>query len=114
MHAKARPKLFSLFHHKVCITDPEVKRGKPEPDMYLLGAARFTPKANPTQCLVFEDSVVGVEAAVRAKMQVVMVPDYRIDKELTLKATIVLKSLLDLDPTLFGIPAFKDGVKRGS
>lgn len=40
-----------------------------------------------------------------------MIPDYRIDKQLTLKATIVLKSLLDLDPTLFGIPAFKDGVK---
>ncbi|GBF66382.1 hypothetical protein TMEN_9102 [Trichophyton mentagrophytes] len=56
-------------------------RGKPAPDIYLVAlqalnsAVSFGEKVIlPSECLVFEDSLVGVEAARRAGMRVVWVP----------------------------------------
>jgi HAD superfamily hydrolase (TIGR01509 family) len=43
-----------------------VARGKPDPDIYLLAAARM--KAHPDQCIVIEDSSSGVRAARAAGM----------------------------------------------
>ncbi|XP_073965506.1 probable pseudouridine-5'-phosphatase isoform X4 [Choristoneura fumiferana] len=65
----ARPKLFGMFNHMVSFSDPEVDRGKPHPDIYLVAASRFPDKPKPAQCIVFEDSEVGVQAAVAAGMQ---------------------------------------------
>ncbi len=50
----------------VC-TAEDVARGKPEPDLFLLAASRL--KAAPEDCVVFEDSDLGLEAARRAGMQ---------------------------------------------
>ncbi|XP_052749148.1 probable pseudouridine-5'-phosphatase, partial [Galleria mellonella] len=114
LHATIRPKLFGMFHHKVSVTDPEVDRGKPNPDIYLVAASRFREKPKPIQCLVFEDSAIGVEAAKEAGMQVVMIPDSRLGREQTRIATLVIRSLLDFKPELFGLPPFDNIPKRNS
>lgn len=55
-----RPHLFSAVH---------VKRGKPEPDLFLHAAQRMG--RAPGDCLVIEDSTAGVTAARRAGMRVI-------------------------------------------
>lgn len=52
----------------VC-TAEDVCRGKPEPDLFLLAAQRLG--VPPGDCVVFEDSDLGLEAALRAGMQAV-------------------------------------------
>jgi HAD superfamily hydrolase (TIGR01509 family) len=48
-------------------TAEDVSRGKPAPDLFLLAASRLA--VPPTDCVVFEDSDLGLEAARRAGMQ---------------------------------------------
>ncbi len=48
----------------VVLTGADVSRGKPDPDIFLLAAHRL--ELEPSQCVVFEDSPVGIEAARRA------------------------------------------------
>lgn len=69
--------------YRVLAGDPRVKfgKGKPAPDIYLaaleiLNAKLLVgvPKIAPEECLVFEDSVPGLEAGRRADMRVVWVP----------------------------------------
>ncbi|XP_039950218.1 probable pseudouridine-5'-phosphatase isoform X1 [Bactrocera neohumeralis] len=99
--------VFELFHHRVCgSTDPEVKAGKPSPDIFLIAASRFLDKPDPSNCLVFEDAPNGVQAALSAGMQVVMVPDKLVTEEMRKGATQVLRSLEDFRPEDFGLPPF--------
>ncbi|KAH8036758.1 hypothetical protein HPB51_004771 [Rhipicephalus microplus] len=67
--------------------------------------------------LVFEDAPKGVTAALAAGMQVVLIPDPRMDEENRRRATLCIASLLDFKPEQFGLPPFeerpKDGPKGG-
>uniref|UniRef100_A0A2A4K3D9 Uncharacterized protein n=1 Tax=Heliothis virescens TaxID=7102 RepID=A0A2A4K3D9_HELVI len=112
LHMAAKPKIFGLFHHMVCASDPDVDRGKPYPDIYLMAAAKFPDNPKPVKCLVFEDSIIGLEAGVAAGMQVVMTPPKRLPPKYSRKATLVLKSLQDFKPEYFGLPPFSDEFKR--
>lgn len=101
--------LFKLFTHYVMgSTDPAVTHGKPAPDIFLIAANRFIDKPDPSKCLVFEDSPNGVKAGIAAGMQVVMVPDETVTAERRAEATIVIESLEDFQPELFGLPKFQD------
>ena len=61
--------IFDLFDATVCGgSDPEVKAGKPAPDVFLVAARRLS--VDPAHCLVLEDAPNGAEAAAAAGMQV--------------------------------------------
>jgi len=100
---------FEVFNPRVlCGDDTEVKNGKPHPDAYLVTMGRFEAQpGKPSDCLVFEDAPNGVKSAISANMRCVMVPDSNMPKELTQEATLVLNSLLDFKPEIFGLPPFK-------
>lgn len=55
------------------LTSDEVPKGKPEPDIYRMGAEYFG--VEPEHCLVFEDIPNGMIAAIRAGMKVCGVED---------------------------------------
>jgi HAD superfamily hydrolase (TIGR01509 family) len=55
----------------IVVTAEDVERGKPAPDMFLLAAERMG--VAPADCVVFEDSVLGLQAAERAGMASVLV-----------------------------------------
>ena len=55
----------------VIVTAADVARGKPAPDMFLLAAERIG--VAPQDCVVFEDSLLGIEAAEAAGMGAVLV-----------------------------------------
>jgi HAD superfamily hydrolase (TIGR01509 family) len=68
----ARFDLLSYF--QVIATRDDVIHNKPAPDVYLFAASQLgTP---PARCLVFEDSVAGIQAAKAAGMTVVAVPNH--------------------------------------
>ncbi|KAI4457793.1 2-deoxyglucose-6-phosphate phosphatase 2 [Holotrichia oblita] len=105
---KHHQKLFSLFHHIVAGgSDPEVVYGKPAPDIFSICASRFEEHVNSQECLVFEDSPNGVKAGSRAGMQVVMVPSEEFSEEIKHQASLVLDSLEDFSPEVFGLPQFE-------
>ena len=90
-----------------CGSDPSVKAGKPAPDAYEVARGRFSGGEVPAaKCLAFEDAPNGVESARAAGMQCVMVPDSQLDPKLTENATLVLESLEQFKPELFGLPGY--------
>lgn len=101
--------IYKMFHHVVSGgTDSDVKRGKPAPDIFLVCAGRFPGNPPVSKCLVFEDSVNGVKAALAAGMQVVMIPDSRVPYDDWKEATIRLDSFDCINFGWFGLPPYPD------
>lgn len=80
----------------VLTTGNEVTHGKPAPDIFLLCAGRL--KVTPAECVVLEDSEVGIRAAHAAGMRAIMVPDLvRPSEEIRGLAWRVCASLAEVD-----------------
>lgn len=62
-----------LPHFDTVVTGSDVVHAKPAPDIYLLAAQRLD--VVPARCVVLEDSVPGVRAALAAGMTPIQVPD---------------------------------------
>jgi HAD superfamily hydrolase (TIGR01509 family) len=70
LHSLSALGLLDKFDALICAEDYE--RGKPAPDCFLTAAARLG--VEPRDCLVFEDTEMGIEAATSAGMASVRVP----------------------------------------
>ncbi len=78
----------------------EVVHGKPDPEAYLLTARKLG--VNAAECVVFEDSNVGVVAAKRAGMYCIAVRNPRAQTRQDLSAAdVVVESMRELDLTAF-------------
>jgi pseudouridine 5'-phosphatase len=95
---------FRIFECLVMGDDPKIKHGKPAPDIFLLAAKRMN--ADPSHCLVLEDSPAGVEAARAAGMFAVAVPDPNMDDGEYRNAHQIIRSLIDLDLAAWGLPSY--------
>ncbi|KAA6407780.1 MAG: hypothetical protein FRX48_08618 [Lasallia pustulata] len=113
------PHLFAHFppRQRVLGDDPRIPpgKGKPAPDIYLLALETVNEKIRaegkeraiaPEECLVFEDSVPGVEAGRRAGMQVVWCPHPELLTEYKGRERAVLAGL-----TGDGVDAEEEAVK---
>jgi HAD superfamily hydrolase (TIGR01509 family) len=69
----ARAELSARFD--IVVTGEQVARSKPEPDIYVEAARRLG--VTPAYCVAFEDSDLGLEAAMAAGMRAVAVPDLK-------------------------------------
>lgn len=67
-----------------------VQASKPDPEVFLLGAKLLN--MDPKQCVVFEDAISGVEAAIAGGMKVIGVGE----KEVLEKADVVISSLAEM------------------
>jgi len=68
----------------------QVKRGKPDPEIFLKAAKRL--RVKPSECIVFEDSLSGVEAAARAGMPCVALSTTMKRRELSGKAALIVNN----------------------
>jgi beta-phosphoglucomutase len=76
------------------VTGDDVRRGKPDPEVFLTAAERLG--VDPLRCVVFEDAVAGVEAARAGGMRcvaVTFVGHHSADKLRAAGADLVVGSL---------------------
>ncbi|CCE29059.1 hypothetical protein E4U13_001804 [Claviceps humidiphila] len=98
------PDVFSVFPSERRVLGDDSRlgpgRGKPLPDIFLLALKTINESLGPDErpitteeCLVFEDSIPGVEAGRRAGMRVVWVPHPRLKDEVIGREEYILAGL---------------------
>ncbi|MGC9599371.1 MAG: HAD family phosphatase [Minisyncoccia bacterium] len=80
----------------VILSGESLTRGKPHPDIFLETARKLS--VDPSDCVVLEDAESGVEAAHRAKMKVIAVPNKFTRDHDFKKADLVVSSLGKITP----------------
>jgi len=95
-----RLKVAALTHYfgTSIFSGMEVPRPKPAPDVYLAAAQSFN--IHPARCVVIEDSVLGVTAAVAAGMRVYGHATFNSAEALQAAGAIPFSSMLDLKEIL--------------
>lgn len=89
--------LSGFFVGAVCSED--VKSGKPDPEVFLKAAQILS--LSPQECVVFEDSPHGIEAAIRAGIKTVaLTTSHPSNSFMHLKPDLLIDSLAGLDPNL--------------
>jgi HAD superfamily hydrolase (TIGR01509 family) len=94
--------LRGLFPDEALFSAYSVARGKPHPDLFLRAAA--TMRAQPSRCVVVEDTASGVAAGVAAGMQVFGYVADSDERALRDAGAHLLRALEEL-PARLGIPA---------
>ena len=87
--------LSASHNFEAIVSAEDVHRGKPDPEVYLLAAARVGVPAQ--RCIVVEDAVAGIQGACRAGMRSIGVSHNRKN----LNAGVVVESLELLRPDAF-------------
>ena len=89
-----------LTHYfgKSIFSGMEVPHPKPAPDVYLAAAQSFN--VDPARCVVIEDSVLGVTAAVRAGMKVYGYAAFNSAEALQAAGAMPFNSMLDMQEIL--------------
>jgi sugar-phosphatase len=99
--AEVRLAATGLPRPPVVVTASDVRRGKPWPDPWLLGAERLG--VDPAECLVVEDAVAGLEAAREAGCRgLVAVRTTTAHDDLARVAHLVVRDVADLGLTASG------------
>jgi beta-phosphoglucomutase family hydrolase len=68
-------------YFKIVVNSSHITKGKPNPEIYLKAASIL--ETEPENCLVFEDAVVGINAAKSAGMKVIALSTTQPQEELT-------------------------------
>lgn len=92
-----RLKAHSLFD--ATVSGADVRRGKPDPQVFLTAAARL--RIPPERCVVVEDAAIGVEAAQAAGMATVGLASTGRTRESLAAADLVVDRLSELSPAVF-------------
>jgi len=85
----------------VIVTREDVRRGKPDPEIYLLAGRKL--RCSPEECLVIEDSPVGVRAALAAGMDVIAVTTPFTREQFTAQDFLDRRWVVDDPETLPGV-----------
>lgn len=72
------------------VSGSDIKKGKPHPQIFLMATGKM--KVKPKNCVVFEDAILGVRAAKRAKMLCVGIDRHNDPKRLK-EADLVVSNL---------------------
>ena len=92
-------KIYEKFDSIIC--GDEVKKGKPDPEMFNETVKRFNLKKE--ECLIFEDSVEGVSAAVNSRVDVVGITSSTSGDILIDKGCITtIDNYLNFDMSIYG------------
>lgn len=101
--SSASPRTVELFLRKsgyadafeFCLDGSTVLKSKPEPDIYQLALEKFG--LEPKQCVVIEDSVSGVRAALRAKIPVIaLAGEASSERFMELQPSKIVSRLIDI------------------